>query len=251
MVYSRPSIVNMLRQLRSQTAREECVAIDQNQWRGVGLDQQIQPASSNPVVVNGELLAMWRGEDGPVRIWEDRCPHRGMRLSFGFVRGDALRCIYHGWTYRTDGQCTEIPAHPELTPPKTICANSYPAETRYGIVWTNLEKATAAPLPDFGPDEGWVPVRSLYVNGSVEQVEAAVETFDFGAPSTVRLRHPSGMLLDVGTGMEMLFAIQPVDAGRTALHAAARGENALTARADLARRLQRLRNGIETTKEAR
>ena len=140
------------------------MAIGQNEWRGVGLDRQVQPASSNPVIVDGEMLAMWRGEDGPVRIWEDRCPHRGMRLSFGFVRGDALRCIYHGWSYRTDGQCIEIPAHPELTPPKTICASSYPAESRYGIVWTNLERGGPAPFPDLGPDEGWLPVRSLYVN---------------------------------------------------------------------------------------
>ena len=225
------------------------MATQRNQWRGVGLDQQVQPASSNPVIVNGEFLAMWRGEDGPVRVWEDRCPHRGMRLSFGFVRGDTLRCIYHGWTYRTDGQCIEIPAHPELTPPKTICANAYPAESRYGIVWTNLERATTLPLPDFGPDEGWVPVRSLYAGGSVAQVEAAVEAFDFGVPSTVRLRHASGLLLDVGSGLEMLFAIQPVNAERTALHAAARGEKALAARADLAKRMQRLRDEIETAKE--
>jgi nitrite reductase/ring-hydroxylating ferredoxin subunit len=225
------------------------VAIGQNEWRGVGLDGQVQPASSNPVIVDGEMLAMWRGEDGPVRIWEDRCPHRGMRLSFGFVRGDALRCIYHGWSYRTDGQCIEIPAHPELTPPKTICASSYPAESRYGIVWTNLERGGPAPFPDLGPDEGWLPVRSLYVNRPAGQVEAAVESFDFGAPSSIRLKNPSAILLGIGSQMEMLLAIQPVNADRTGLHAVVRGKNASAARADLARRMQQLRAEIEAERE--
>ena len=45
-------------------------------------------------------------------VWEDRCPHRGMRLSMGFVRSDRIACLYHGWQYGTDGHCLYIPAHP-------------------------------------------------------------------------------------------------------------------------------------------
>lgn len=225
------------------------MGIEHNQWRGIGLDQQVQPESSNPVIVNGEMLAMWRGEEGPVRVWEDRCPHRGMRLSFGFVRGDSLRCIYHGWTYREDGQCSEIPAHPDLTPPKTICAASYPAETRYGIVWTSLERAAPSPLPDLGPDDGWEPVRSLYVNGSADHVEAAIEAFDFGMPSVVKLKHVNAVALDIGPDLELLIAIQPVADHHIGLHVVARGAVTPDVRANLARRLQRLRAGIEMAQE--
>lgn len=217
----------------------------QDLWTGVGLDRQIQPASSNPVIVNGQALAVWRGEEGPVRIWEDRCPHRGMRLSFGFVRDNTLRCIYHGWAYGTDGQCTEIPAHPALAPPKTICANAFPAETRYGIVWTRLSKDGEAPLPDLGADEGWEPVRSLYMNRSAEDVAAALTAFDFGQEREIRMMAENVAMLTFGPEFRMLAAIQPIEDGRTALHVVAKGASAAGDRAAWAKKLERLRAAIE------
>jgi Rieske [2Fe-2S] domain len=38
-------------------------------------------------------VVVWRGQDGKVHAWEDWCPHRGMRLSFGFARGKSLRPV--------------------------------------------------------------------------------------------------------------------------------------------------------------
>jgi len=37
-------------------------------------------------------IAVWRSVSGVVNAWENRCPHRGMRLSHGFVRGESLAC---------------------------------------------------------------------------------------------------------------------------------------------------------------
>lgn len=215
-------------------------------WTGVALDRQIQPASSNPVILDGQALAVWRGEDGPVRVWEDRCPHRGMRLSFGFVRGNTLRCIYHGWAYGTDGQCVEIPAHPALTPPKTICASSYPAETRYGIVWTTLgDAADGAAIPDLGPDEGWEPVRSLFVQAPAAAVLTALRACDLGAGAPVRMLAENVAEAELDAGLRVLFAVQAMDGTRTALHAVAKGLRDADGRAALARRLERLRGDIE------
>ena len=227
-------------------------------WTGVALDHQIQAASSNPVILDGQALAVWRGEDGPVRVWEDRCPHRGMRLSFGFVRGNTLRCIYHGWAYGTDGQCVEIPAHPSLTPPKTICASSYPAETRYGIVWTTLGDgaggANGATLPDLGPDEGWEPVRSLYVQAPAATVLEALRGGalggdDSGQDGTARMVADNVAEVAAGPELRVLIAVQAMDGERTALHAVAKGPRAAGERAALARRLERLRGEIERASE--
>ena len=198
------------------------------------------------MILDGQALAVWRGEDGPVRVWEDRCPHRGMRLSFGFVRGNTLRCIYHGWAYGTDGQCVEIPAHPALTPPKTICANSYPAETRYGIVWTTLGDGTGgATLPDLGPDEGWEPVRSLFVQAPVATVLDALRGGSLGGDAPARMVADNVAEVAIGPELRVLVAVQAMDGGRTALHAVANGPRAAAERATLARRLERLRGDIE------
>lgn len=74
----------------------------------------------------GRELAVWRADDGFVNVWENRCLHRGVRLSIGLNEGRELRCIYHGWRYanRTAG-CTYIPAHPADAPARTICNNTY------------------------------------------------------------------------------------------------------------------------------
>ncbi len=101
-------------------------------------------------VFQGELLgrelAIWRADDGFVNVWENRCLHRGVRLSIGLNEGRELRCQYHGWRYanRTAG-CTYIPAHPADAPARVICNVTFPAVERYGLVWTCDSPGGVAP----------------------------------------------------------------------------------------------------------
>src|SRR3984957_2471923 len=86
----------------------------------VSLSGGVEPGARTGTSVSGKPVVVWRGQDGAVRAWADRCPHRGMRLSFGFVRENALTCIYHGWSFGVtdesggDGRCIAIPAHPGM-----------------------------------------------------------------------------------------------------------------------------------------
>ena len=52
-------------------------------WTAVGLSGDWEPGAVAGVIVEGREWALWRGVSGKAHIWEDRCPHRGMRLSFG------------------------------------------------------------------------------------------------------------------------------------------------------------------------
>lgn len=217
-----------------------------DRWIAIGLDHQVQAASSNPVVVDGYALAMWRAEDGSVNVWEDRCPHRGMRLSHGFVRGNTLRCIYHGWGYEPGGQCVSIPAHPDLTPPKTICANVHPAHTRYGIVWTNLADTPAAALPEAGSENGWTPVRSIYVRRSAAAVAEGIEAFGQDGGNALE---PGDDIVTIrrADGVSLMMAVQPVDAERTGLHVVASGDGLgePQARLALVAQMEALRGTLE------
>ena len=58
----------------------------------------------------GRELAVWRADDGNVNVWENRCLHRGVRLSIGINEGAELKCQYHGWRYanRSAGLAPEI-----------------------------------------------------------------------------------------------------------------------------------------------
>ncbi len=89
----------------------------------------------------GQELAVWRADDGTVNAWENRCPHRGVRLSIGTNLGHALKCRYHGWTYESgSARCIAIPCHPRLTPAAAIRVRAYPCAERQGFVWVRLEE---------------------------------------------------------------------------------------------------------------
>jgi phenylpropionate dioxygenase-like ring-hydroxylating dioxygenase large terminal subunit len=103
-------------------------------WTPIALSRDIPNGSTRAVILDGRELVIWRAESGAARVWEDRCPHRGMRLSFGFVRGETLNCLYHGWQYGASGSCRKIPAHPDLTVPPTIRANAYASTETGGFI---------------------------------------------------------------------------------------------------------------------
>lgn len=130
-------------------------------WIPVALSADIPAGTSAPGQVAGEDVAIWRSASGRLSVWPDRCPHRGMRLSHGFVRGEALSCIYHGWRYDAAGQCIRIPAHPELTPPAAIRVIPLATAEVSGVVWAAPAGAEpGAPPPAFPGFEGF---RSLAV----------------------------------------------------------------------------------------
>ncbi|WP_047457916.1 Rieske (2Fe-2S) protein [Rhizobium rhizogenes] len=189
-------------------------------WVPVALSASIEPGTSASAVVDGSEIVVWRDNSGKAHVWEDRCPHRGMRLSFGFVRGDHIACLYHGWQYDTAGQCRYIPAHPSLEVPQTIKVPTYFAEERYGIIWATT--ASAASLPDIDAAMGVTPVRSLYVERGADDTFAALEK------AGVSTFAGDAGILQAGAD-RLLVAIQVVSPERTAVHIVILGSPAVNA----------------------
>jgi len=65
-------------------------------WHPVMAAAAVESGSIHKAALLGRELALWRGADGAVRAWEDRCPHRGTRFSCGRVERDQVVCAYHG-----------------------------------------------------------------------------------------------------------------------------------------------------------
>ena len=170
-------------------------------WTAVCIADDLPAMVVLPSVCEGADIAVWRSATGQLAAWADRCPHRGMRLSHGFVRGETLNCIYHGWTYGADGGCTRIPAHPALVPPATIKAVRFACVQAQGLVWV-APLGTDAPLPDLG---GLIPVRSLVVEVSVDKLARELPGF---APD-------SGPVWRGGHGG---LVVQPVVGSRCRVH---------------------------------
>ena len=144
---------------------------DEAAWHPVARSDDAIPRHVYQAKLQGRELALWRADDGYMNAWENRCLHRGVRLSVGSNLGTELRCIYHGWRYssRTAG-CTYIPAHPADAPAQTICNRIFPCEERYGLVWVTENDGGSPPSLSALDTGSPFPLRSLPFNASTELV---------------------------------------------------------------------------------
>jgi phenylpropionate dioxygenase-like ring-hydroxylating dioxygenase large terminal subunit len=129
-----------------------------NDWHPVALSSQIAAGGLAPPMLATSLLetrvVLWRDSGGVLHAWEDRCPHRGTRLSLGTLHDNTLRCPYHGWTFGKEGRCTHIPALPGA--PLKAQVATYQVQEQYGMVWVCLgTPAHAAPpaFPEFADQQ--------------------------------------------------------------------------------------------------
>jgi phenylpropionate dioxygenase-like ring-hydroxylating dioxygenase large terminal subunit len=120
-------------------------------WHPVAASASLAPGASLAVNLFGRELVLWRTADGTAHCADDRCPHRGTRLSIGRVDGQELVCAYHGWRYASGGQCTHIPAHPGLAPPDSACLAMHHARERYGLAWVcaGEPRGDVLPFPEY------------------------------------------------------------------------------------------------------
>lgn len=145
-------------------------------WIPVAISDDISVGDVAPVRHEGQNFVIWRDSLGRLHAAEDRCPHRGVRLSLGFMREDHIACLYHGWQFNGDGRCRHIPAHPALNPPSTIALRNIPSKDRSGLVWIASDVA-GAPRADVL--DLWHGVRSLAIHAPVQDVRHAL-TIDEG-----------------------------------------------------------------------
>ena len=94
-----------------QIAERERVAIFARHWQLVAhADQVREPGDHAVTEIAGVPLVIVRGVDGELRALHNVCRHRAGPLATCDGRGaKALRCKYHGWTYRLDGQLRSAP----------------------------------------------------------------------------------------------------------------------------------------------
>jgi phenylpropionate dioxygenase-like ring-hydroxylating dioxygenase large terminal subunit len=89
-------------------------------------------------------LVLYKGDSGHVVALDNRCAHRGAKLSNGRREGDCVRCMYHGLKFDPSGKCVQIPGQ-ENIPPK-LGVRSYPTLERDRLVWIWMgEPALADP----------------------------------------------------------------------------------------------------------
>ena len=177
-------------------------------WTAVGASAGLASGAVMRAIVRGDDLAVWRDRDGAVHAWRNRCPHRGMRLSFGYVDGDGrLACRYHGWRFAGGGKCAAIPAHPCMRPPDDISVASFASTEGDGLIWVAPEEA---PPPETlaAPGEELTFCRSLVVRADADTV----------ARSAPGEEASCGIIRTECKGGSVVLALQPIDSARCGVH---------------------------------
>ncbi len=85
---------------------------------------------------------------------EDRCPHRGARLSLGWNLGGSVACWYHGIEIDGGGTVTKVPAVSTCPLEGQKCVKSYPVEEHAGAIFLWFgDDAHKEPAPLVLPEE--------------------------------------------------------------------------------------------------
>jgi phenylpropionate dioxygenase-like ring-hydroxylating dioxygenase large terminal subunit len=112
----------------------------------------------------GENFIAFRSPDGTVGIVDHECAHRCASLWYGRNEDGGIRCVYHGWKFRHDGQCIDMPSEPPETDySDRIRLRALATREIYGVVWAFMgERDQAPPFPEF--DLGDIPQGELEVS---------------------------------------------------------------------------------------
>ena len=118
-------------------------------WHPIAFAREVEDRPLKRRLLDVDLV-LYRGSTG-VTVAQDRCPHRGARLSEGVIEEGLLICPMHGLSYDHSGACTRIPSIADANAPipKKLCLTVYRSIERYGLIWTCLKDEAIWPLPEW------------------------------------------------------------------------------------------------------
>ena len=104
-------------------------------WQPVGAVGEIAPGKARRCACSAKTSRFIAVSGKPYLIG-GRCAHRCTVLHTGWVQGEEIRCMYHGWRYDGTGQCTEMPAEaPRLKP---VGIAGYPVHEYGGLIFAYM-----------------------------------------------------------------------------------------------------------------
>jgi nitrite reductase/ring-hydroxylating ferredoxin subunit len=234
-----------------------------DRWFAVARSEEVIPRHIVHTQLSGREIAVWRDAAGGAHAWENRCPHRGVRLSLGINTGAALHCRYHGWRFAgDDGRCIFIPSHPNQKPAGTIRAGVFASSERHGYVWVHGGAAPGEALPDVAPPAiprpaglaAAIPshtLRSVFVEAPAPALTRALQGgygLEGGGISPV-VMHDRYTAMTAAAAQAVTFLLQPVSDSQTVLHGVLHADLAVDRRLEWLRdhhaRMTRLRDAAE------
>ncbi len=142
-------------------------------WYAVAESGEVSPGEVMPIRYFGRELVLYRTAAGVAQVADAYCPHLGAYLPDGCVRGERLRCPFHGFEFGLDGACVATP-YPGGRPPAKARLALVPVLEKYGFVFAYHDPDGRSPtwqVPDL-PLEGFTPflAKSFRFRGHPQEV---------------------------------------------------------------------------------
>jgi Rieske 2Fe-2S family protein len=121
-------------------------------WQLAGhVSRLATPGSYITAAAGSQPVLVVRDKDGQLRAYRNVCRHRASRLlsGSGQCKG-AIRCRYHGWTYRFDGSLIGVPealTYGDRLDKSALSLHPVRVEEMCGLVFVNLDPE-ATPLAE-------------------------------------------------------------------------------------------------------
>jgi len=114
-------------------------------WHPIALSRDVAVGKAKGVRLFGEDLTLYRGNSGTARLVAGECAHRRTKLHTGWIEGDQIRCMYHGWKFDGNGHCTERPAE-KRSHDSGIRIASYHLHEYCGVLFAYLGEGEPPPF---------------------------------------------------------------------------------------------------------
>ena len=108
-----------------------------NRWYALRPSKELKLKKPIEVPVLGHNVVLWRNKDKQVIVQDNRCPHRGAKLSMGKIKDNSscIECPYHGWKFDDTGVLKDIPAEEKSHLVDKLCIKNYEVVESGGLIW--------------------------------------------------------------------------------------------------------------------
>jgi nitrite reductase/ring-hydroxylating ferredoxin subunit len=138
----------------------------ENYWYPIITERELGGKPKGVRLLGNDIVLFRDGET--IRAMDDRCPHRGVKLSLGQCRfPGTVSCPYHGWTFdgKTGALVAALMDGPDAPIVGKVTQRTYPAQAHAGLIW--IWPGTMAPsnlVDDIPP---WIADQATFFNISM------------------------------------------------------------------------------------
>ncbi len=114
-------------------------------WYPVAWTAELEPGGLITRRYFEREMVIFRTTSGEAAVLDAFCPHLGAHLGVGGkIEADGIRCPFHGWKFRPDGECAEIPYAKRIPP--AARAGVWTSRESGGLIWAWYHPEDAPPI---------------------------------------------------------------------------------------------------------